>query len=175
MPTYPPYRPGTNWNTPSQVPTRKTLGTEQPKTITVGNWAAKGAPLTKLKPGDQDVNRTRFSKIEMFMDVGTPEEMSWLIPANNDRHKVYINYCKYYQPDKYQEPWRQDRLPIGGPNSCDEYPFASAKEGAGTAQGNYSLRALNKSHNTTHGRKIGTWYTEYRVGTDNSFWVLIEP
>ncbi|MCA2178926.1 hypothetical protein LDL08_22305 [Nonomuraea glycinis] len=76
------------------MPTRKTLGTEQPKTITVGNWAAKSTPLTELKSGDQDVNRTRFSKIEMFMDVGTSQEMSWLIPANNDRHKVYINYCK---------------------------------------------------------------------------------
>ncbi|MCA2178927.1 hypothetical protein LDL08_22310 [Nonomuraea glycinis] len=64
---------------------------------------------------------------------------------------------------------------MSGPSSCDEYPFASSKEGAGTARGNYSLRALNKSHSLTHGRKIGAWYTEYRVGTGNSFWVLIEP
>ncbi|MEV6868195.1 NucA/NucB deoxyribonuclease domain-containing protein [Streptosporangium subroseum] len=156
MPTYPPYRPGTNWDTPSQVPTRKTLGTEQEKKITVGNWAAKSAPLTKLATKAQDVNRMRFSKIEMFMDVGTTnEEMRWLIPANNDRHKIYINYCKYYQPDKYPPFFRADKLPMGGSNSCDEYPFASSKEGAGTAQGNYSLRALNKIQNSSHGGKMG--------------------
>ncbi|MFI7455733.1 NucA/NucB deoxyribonuclease domain-containing protein [Nonomuraea sp. NPDC049714] len=109
------------------------------------------------------------------MDVGTTEEMSWPIPANNDWHKFLIKYCKYCQSDKYPDAWRSDKLPIGGSNSCDEYPFASSKEGAGTAQGNYSLRALNKSHNSTHGRKIGLRYTEYRVGTGNSFWVLIDP
>ncbi|MEU7901123.1 DNRLRE domain-containing protein [Nonomuraea sp. NPDC049152] len=175
MPTYPPYRPGTDWDTPSQVPTSKTLGTEQAKNITVGNWAVKGDPLTKLKSGDQDINRKRFSKIEMFMDMGTLDEKKWLIPANNPHHAVFINYCKYYEPGKYPAPFRADKLPIGGANSCDEYPFASSKEGAGTAQGKYSLRALNKVHNRLQGSRIGTWYTEYRVGEGNSFWVLIEP
>nr|WP_285786381.1 DNRLRE domain-containing protein [Microbispora sp. NBRC 16548] len=185
MPTYPPYRPGTNWDTPSQVPTRKTLGTEQAKRITVGNWRTKSDPLTKLAPNAQDVNRKRFSKIEMHMDVGSLDpllpEMHWLIPGNTpeekekNQHRFYINYCKYYEPEKYPAPYRADKLPIGGPNSCDEYPFAASKEGAGTARGNYSLRALNKVHNRLQGNTIGRWYTEYRVGEGNSYWVLIEP
>ncbi|WP_176993295.1 DNRLRE domain-containing protein [Nonomuraea jiangxiensis] len=174
-PTYPPYRPAWVWDTPSLVPTKKILGNEQPKRITAGNWETAGPPLTKLDTDDYDLNRTRFSKIPMLMDQGTPEEMNWLIPADNTRHKIYINYCKYYEPKKYNEPFRPDRLPIGGPNSCDEYPFASTKEGAGTAQGKYSLRALNRSHNSSHGGTIRNWYKDYRVGTGNSFWVLIEP
>ncbi|MEV4165169.1 NucA/NucB deoxyribonuclease domain-containing protein [Nonomuraea dietziae] len=129
----------------------------------------------ELKSGDQDINRKRFSKIEMFMDMGTSDEKKWLIPANNPRHAVFINYCKYYEPGKYPAPFRADKLPIGGANSCDEYPFASSKEGAGTAQGKYSLRALDKVDNRLHGSRIGAWYTEYRVGEGNSFWVLIEP
>ncbi|MGP4102503.1 LamG-like jellyroll fold domain-containing protein [Nonomuraea sp. KM90] len=174
-PPWPPYRPGWIWDTPSLVPPKKPLGNEQDKKITVGNWAAKGDPLTKLQPNTQDVNRMRFSKINMLMDMGEPDEKRWLIPANNPRHAIYINYCKYYMPEKYNEPWRADKLPIGGPNSCDEYPFASAKEGAGTAQGRYSLRALNKTHNTRQGSRMRVWQDEYRVGTGNSFWVLIEP
>ncbi|MGA5761762.1 NucA/NucB deoxyribonuclease domain-containing protein [Nonomuraea bangladeshensis] len=78
-------------------------------------------------------------------------------------------------PEKYNKPYRADDLPIGGPNSCDEYSFASAEQGAGTAQGRYSLRALNKVHNSTQGSRMRVWQDEYRVGTGNSFWVLIEP
>ncbi len=42
------------------------------------------------------------------MDVGRPEEMHWLIPGNTqeekdeNQHRVYINYCKYYMPDAYR-------------------------------------------------------------------------
>lgn len=73
-------------------------------------------------------------------------------------------------PEKYNKPYRADDLPIGGPDSCDEYPFASAEQGAGTAQGRYSLRALNKVHNSTQGSRMRVWQDEYRVGTGNSFW-----
>ncbi|WP_442945745.1 NucA/NucB deoxyribonuclease domain-containing protein [Nonomuraea sp. LPB2021202275-12-8] len=44
-------------------------------------------------------------------------------------------------------------------NQCDEYPFASTKQGASYAQGNCSLKALNGVQNRKHpgdGTKCGT-------------------
>ncbi|WP_328709110.1 DNRLRE domain-containing protein [Microbispora hainanensis] len=178
--TWPPLRPGHNWSAPSYPPTRKILGNEQDKAIP-GNWAAPrddpaGKPLVRGEPGViNNQNREHFSRIPMYMDMGTPEEMQWLIPANNDRHKFSINYCKYYMPEKYPAPFREDKLPIGGPNSCDEYPFAATKQGAKFAEGNYSVRALNHAQNVAQGNRLNTFFADFRVGEGNKFWVLIEP
>ncbi|MBN6052690.1 hypothetical protein JYK22_12200, partial [Nonomuraea sp. RK-328] len=178
--TYPPLRPGHNSSTPSYPPTRKILGNEQDKLIP-GNWAAPretfaGHPLVRGEPGViNGENRRHFSQIPMYMDMGTPEEMQWLIPANNPRHARSINYCKYYMPQKYPTPFRADKLPIGGPNSCDEYPFAATVQGAKNANGHYSVRALNATQNSLQGSRTNTFYAEYRVGENNKFWVLIAP
>jgi hypothetical protein len=48
-------------------------------------------------------------------------------------------------------------------------------EGAAAAEGNYSLRALNKDHNWLQGVALNKFYADFRVGEGNSFWMLVEP
>jgi hypothetical protein len=176
--TFPPLRPG--GHTPSYPPTRKILGNEQNKLIP-GNWAAPrdtfaGNPLTLGKPGVQNgINRKAFSSIPMFMDLGTPDAMQWLIPPDNSTHARNINYCKYYMQEKYPKPFRADKLPMGGGLHCDEYPFAATVQGAANANGHYSVRAVNGAQNSLQGSRAGSFYTQYRVGEGNKFWVLITP
>ncbi|WP_271219814.1 NucA/NucB deoxyribonuclease domain-containing protein [Streptosporangium carneum] len=129
------------------------------------------------------------------MDVGsveTPKEMHWLLPPPltsppsspqevtdrekaRDRHSWSINYCKYYMPDKYPPPYRSDELPVGKTNTCDEYPFASTLQGAGYAQGHFSVRALNGKQNNLQGTALKKFCADFRVGKENPFWVLIAP
>ncbi|WP_068923767.1 DNRLRE domain-containing protein [Planobispora rosea] len=202
--TFPYLRPGHDWSKPSYPPTRKILGNEQNKFI-YGNWAAPrydedgddaaGKPLTRgiaEKSETANYNRKFFSRIEMHMDIGTREEMNWLLPPAltsppssaqevadrekaRERHSWSINYCKYYMPEKYPAPYRPDKLPMGKLNTCDEYPFASTLQGAGYAQGNFSVRALNGKQNNLQGTELKKFYADFRVGEGNPFWVLIAP
>ncbi|WP_283134725.1 Ig-like domain-containing protein [Rhizohabitans arisaemae] len=183
--TFPPLRPGDAWVNPNYPPTRTPQGNEQNKFI-YGNWAAprfdangddaQGKPLTRGIPGvTSGINRLHFSGIPLYMDMGTPNEMQWLIPPNREQHRRSINYCKYYMPEKYPEPFRADKLPLGGTNSCDEYPFASTMQGASYAQGHYSVKAVDAIQNTKQGRRLETFYADFRVGEGNPFWVLIAP
>ncbi|MFD8533204.1 hypothetical protein ACFV0L_37930 [Streptosporangium canum] len=92
----------------------------------------------------------------------------------------YTGYCQYYFPENYREPL----LSLLGPDykkaECDEYPFASAKNGAGYAADNdmknhYSLRAVEKSRNSTargsRGKALGSFCNRSRVLPDDNFLV----
>ncbi|WP_170991291.1 DNRLRE domain-containing protein [Herbidospora galbida] len=198
----PPLRPGHDWSRPGYPPTRKPVGGRQNKFI-YGNWAAprydedgdddRGKPLVRGTPGETpDVNRKHFSRINLHMDVGTVDEMNWLIsPPLNDpnateeeikkdkakraREAASINLCKYYMPEKYNPPYRADKMPYKKSTACDEYPFASTINGAAYAEGHYSIRAVNGRQNKLQGDELLAFYGDYRVGADNPFWVLISP
>jgi len=160
-------------NEPQDPPRKGVLGGEKTKTIP-GNWAAPmgtdpnkvepGDPLTKDKAGNQPKNRNVFTR--GFSVDGTR----------------YTSYCQYYFPENYREPLLSLLDPIYGKAECDEYPFASTKNGAGYAAENgmknhYSLRAVGKSHNSTHrdshGKALGAFYNDNRVLADDKFWVWI--
>ncbi|MEV4749567.1 NucA/NucB deoxyribonuclease domain-containing protein [Streptosporangium sp. NPDC049248] len=85
-----------------------------------------------------------------------------------------VNYCKYYFSDDYavatrfihgiaQAPWI----------NCDEYPFASSKEGAGAKDGNFSVQAVPRDDNIIHGAALDKFYADYRVVPGNQFWVKV--
>ncbi|WP_407674397.1 NucA/NucB deoxyribonuclease domain-containing protein [Nonomuraea glycinis] len=57
--------------------------------------------------------------------------------------------------------------------NCDEYPFATTKQGAASANGHYSLRAVNAKQNRAQGDALGAFYAHYRVGSNNPFWVAV--
>ncbi|WP_344938375.1 DUF4082 domain-containing protein [Sphaerisporangium flaviroseum] len=166
--TFPPVRAGHDWTKPEFPPTRKVLGNEQGKNIP-GDWAnLESWPLVKLPADEAKINREFFSNIPMHMDVGTPEEKHWV--------KTFgTNYCKYYFREKYPKTSDPNALPPSAYLECDEYPFASTHQGASTANGQYSLRAVRGTHNQAHGMAIKNFYADYRVGAENPFWVLIEP
>ncbi|MEV6983688.1 DUF4082 domain-containing protein [Sphaerisporangium sp. NPDC051017] len=166
--TFPPMRPLYDWTNPEYPPTKKKLGNEIVKIIP-GDWANNYSdPLVRRPEGQQSINRQQFSNIEMHMDVGTPEETHWV--------QTYgTNYCKYYFRGKYPNASDPKRLPVSAGLECDEYPFASTYQGAATANGAYSVRAVNGRQNNAQGDALKRFYADYRVGAENPFWVLIEP
>jgi hypothetical protein len=56
---------------------------------------------------------------------------------------------------------------------CDEYPFASTKNGAHNSKGHFSIRYVDRDKNRLHGQYLAAFYSRYRVGNDNRFWVRI--
>ncbi|WP_442811251.1 NucA/NucB deoxyribonuclease domain-containing protein [Streptosporangium sp. NBC_01756] len=58
---------------------------------------------------------------------------------------------------------------------CDEFPYASSRQGAKDANGHFSIRYIPTKVNGMHGRYLSAFYSRYRVGTDNKFWVRIIP
>ncbi|SDI59032.1 Deoxyribonuclease NucA/NucB, partial [Sinosporangium album] len=148
-------------------PSRDVLGTEQPKRIP-GNWAAPigsdaGEPLHRTTSDERNQqNRLVFSRRAFISDLGKPTQKEW--PDNPGS-----NYCKYYQWEKYIAPgvrWKD--------LNCDEYPFAATLEGAASAEWDFSIRALNAKQNRDQGNALKRFFAEFRVGDENSFWVMIE-
>jgi hypothetical protein len=56
---------------------------------------------------------------------------------------------------------------------CDEYPFASTKEGAGKQDGNYTIQAVSRDDNLLHGQDLNRFYSDYRIVPGEEFWVKI--
>jgi len=54
---------------------------------------------------------------------------------------------------------------------CDEYPFASTKEGGNT--GIFSVKMVNGTQNMSAGGSLGVLYDLGRVGNGGEFWVQI--
>ncbi|MGI5491022.1 NucA/NucB deoxyribonuclease domain-containing protein [Microtetraspora malaysiensis] len=68
------------------------------------------------------------------------------------------------------------RLPTGNSlrsRHCDEYPFASTKQGAGMQDANYSIQAVPKDENLLHGDALNRFYSDYHVVPGEEFWVKI--
>ncbi|MFD0884399.1 NucA/NucB deoxyribonuclease domain-containing protein [Streptosporangium algeriense] len=142
---------------PEYPPTRKTLGTEISKAIP-GNWAAApdtpaGKPLHRGANANEAENRAIFSKHKFWSDHGTPEEVFW-------QDSRGTNYCKYYE---YESKFKDNYT---GVYDCDEYPYASTKEGAAKDKMNYSVRGVDLHQNRSHGGYLGTFYSEYRLTPD---------
>ncbi|MBG0815711.1 hypothetical protein HS045_16205 [Planomonospora sp. ID82291] len=62
---------------------------------------------------------------------------------------------------------------------CDEYPFASTRQGGGFdhpeyGKNNFSVYALTGSQNTSAGTDLNIFYGRYRVLNGNQFWVAIK-
>ncbi|WP_405681859.1 NucA/NucB deoxyribonuclease domain-containing protein [Streptomyces sp. NBC_00057] len=70
--------------------------------------------------------------------------------------------------DRYRRVWEHSRG-----KSCDEYPFASTKEGGAT--GVFSRRMINEKHNSTAGgsKYLLKAYKDNRILNGDAFWVAI--
>ena len=163
--TFPPKRPG-EYEVPNP-PSREILGTEQQKRIP-GNWAAPlgsdaGEPLHRTTSEERNLqNRLVFSRRAFISDLDKPTQKEW--PDNPGS-----NYCKYYQWEKYTAPgvrWKD--------LNCDEYPFAATLEGAASTEWDFSIRAVNAKQNRDQGNALKRFFADFRVGNENSFWVVID-
>lgn len=68
-----------------------------------------------------------------------------------------------------------DRLPKKEGQSCDEYPFASTREGAAYGpQGQYwDIKAVNAKHNSNVGNKVSQMYSQERFFYGDTFYVEV--
>ncbi|GAA4224655.1 hypothetical protein FHR32_006890 [Streptosporangium album] len=174
--TFPPLRRGdtTASRDPEYPPTKKILGTEISKAIP-GNWAAasntpEGQPLYRGTNDDEKANRAVFSKHQFWSDFGTPEQEFW-------RKSTGTNYCKYYE---YESKFKDN---YAGVYDCDEYPYATTKQGAAKDKLNYSVRGIDLHQNRSHGGTLSSFYSQYRLTPDevgdkvedSPFWMMIVP
>ncbi|MEU4728331.1 NucA/NucB deoxyribonuclease domain-containing protein [Streptomyces sp. NPDC023588] len=58
---------------------------------------------------------------------------------------------------------------------CDQYPFASTKEGAAAPGNSYSARLVDGTDNETGGRKLNEMFTLNRILDGDAFYVKITP
>ncbi|WP_176728622.1 Ig-like domain-containing protein [Planobispora rosea] len=168
--TVPPLRD----NETQDPPVKGLRGTEKTKTIP-GNWAAPhGTEPNKVEAGDPLVRgpagTTQAKNRGVFSRSFTVDGVT------------YANYCRYYFPNSFVNPLRSRLEPDPKKGiDCDEYPFASTKQGAYYAKeaglaNHYSLRAVGQSHNRgrgSHGVALGSFYTRNRVMAGDPFWVWI--
>ncbi|MFD3557944.1 NucA/NucB deoxyribonuclease domain-containing protein [Streptomyces goshikiensis] len=58
-------------------------------------------------------------------------------------------------------------------DQCDEFPFASTKEGAGKGDGNFSVRYVPQPDNSKAGAALSKWYGQDRILDGDSYGVRI--
>lgn len=73
--------------------------------------------------------------------------------ANNNKAK---NDCKYFWGTNYATS-------AGYARDCDEFPFASTREGAANANGNYVVKVITASDNQNAGRALKGFYDLHRI------------
>lgn len=56
---------------------------------------------------------------------------------------------------------------------CDEYPFASTKEGANAGDDRYSARLIDGKDNENGGRRLNSMYTANRILDGDPFYVKV--
>ncbi|MEU3491223.1 NucA/NucB deoxyribonuclease domain-containing protein [Streptomyces massasporeus] len=77
------------------------------------------------------------------------------------------------------EPERQGRS-LRGLNrpsdsyQCDEFPFASTKEGAGLGDGNFSVRYVPGTENSKAGSELADWYGSDRILHNNAYGIHVK-
>ncbi|MFE3788061.1 NucA/NucB deoxyribonuclease domain-containing protein [Streptomyces goshikiensis] len=64
---------------------------------------------------------------------------------------------------------------MGTTLQCDEYPFASTKEGAAAPGNRFSARLIDGTDNETGGRKLNEMFTLNRILDGDAFYVKITP
>ncbi|MFE9256086.1 NucA/NucB deoxyribonuclease domain-containing protein [Streptomyces sp. NPDC006879] len=95
---------------------------------------------------------------------GDKEPLHRLVDATKqkDQRKKSISECKKVWGD-YSHTGLE----------CDEYPFASTKEGSKKGDNRFSVRLIDGGDNGEGGRRINTMYTTNRVLDDDPFYVKI--
>ncbi|MFB8166214.1 hypothetical protein G3I31_07335 [Streptomyces sp. SID9913] len=58
-------------------------------------------------------------------------------------------------------------------HDCDEFPFASTKEGAGVGDGNFSVRMVPATENRSAGGKLSAWYSKDRILDGDPYGIFV--
>jgi Deoxyribonuclease NucA/NucB len=65
--------------------------------------------------------------------------------------------------------------PVHAGQQCDEYPFASTYQGAGSGTTNFSARAVDGRQNGRAGGLLSAWYTRDHILDRDRFYIMIRP
>ncbi|MFF2189916.1 NucA/NucB deoxyribonuclease domain-containing protein [Streptomyces sp. NPDC058155] len=65
-------------------------------------------------------------------------------------------------------------LSPGTGEQCDEFPFASTKEGAGRGDGNFSVRYVPQTDNSTAGARLSAWYGKDRILNGDAYGIFVD-
>lgn len=75
--------------------------------------------------------------------------------------------------DKACAAWVAKVTPPAG-WQCDEYPFASTKEGAGLGDGNFSIRYVPRKENASAGAELVKWYGRDRILDGDAYGIMLK-
>jgi hypothetical protein len=126
-----------------------------------------GNALPKKIPGDYGPGSEPEDKTD-FLQRGTAS------PSKDAEAWADANRAKIITPCRHERiRLEAEGVVVKNAMECDEFPYASTKQGAKEADGNFSIMYVRTSHNKLHGRYLSAFYSRYRVGTDNKFWVRI--
>jgi hypothetical protein len=64
-----------------------------------------------------------------------------------------------------------DDAVLAGSCDCDEYPFASTRQGGGMSKDTLSVSSLNAKQNQLAGSQLGSFYRKQRIKDGSAFWV----
>ncbi|GEM_PF-4431617 len=122
--------------------------------------------LTKPVPpngGVKDVPGNIYADLPRALTRHTD---STLNSANRDAARAH---CRV----EYGEDYVQKGC-VNTPCDCDEYPFASTKEGVLNAGDDFSVRPINASDNQSGGGSLVFWYAKQRMLDGDTFYVWIK-
>ncbi|GAA0436375.1 hypothetical protein Acor_65330 [Acrocarpospora corrugata] len=126
-----------------------------------------GNVLDKDIPGDYGTGTEPEDK-DNFLRRGTAS------PGSAAKEWSDANRAKIVTPCRHERTRLENEgVTVAGTLECDEFPYASSKMGAKDANGNFSIMYIPKLQNNRHGRYLSAFYSRYRVGTDNKFWVRV--
>lgn len=95
-------------------------------------------------------------------EPGAPDDAPLHRITNADDIKENRNTACQYAPD-----------PRPNGKQCDEYPFASTREGAYTGGGSWSWRLIDENHNRDGGNLLQRFYQDARILRGDEFYVKV--
>ncbi|WP_433365088.1 DNRLRE domain-containing protein [Streptosporangium sp. CA-115845] len=126
-----------------------------------------GSPIAKRVPGNYATGGSALTYVSKAAKA--PDGRTY---RGKNKYRKGVD-CREWFPgaddDDYPDP-----NDVPGELQCDEFPFASTKEGPGSAGYNYSIRALRRDQNENAGTDLGIFYARYRFLNGSQFWVNIK-
>ncbi|MFI6458550.1 LamG-like jellyroll fold domain-containing protein [Streptosporangium amethystogenes] len=95
---------------------------------------------------------------------------------SRENYENSVKTCRIKFKDQVPWDFKHNRDPKTKAIQCDEFPFASTKEGSKLANPayNYSVWLINAYQNWLWGKKLRYWYENNRMLRRDGFWISIE-
>ncbi|MGQ4390424.1 NucA/NucB deoxyribonuclease domain-containing protein [Streptomyces sp. SAS_270] len=100
---------------------------------------------------------------------------------NGEWQPLHRNYRKFNAESKKTSAQNRTAknaacagLTNGQDEQCDEFPFASTKEGAGKGDGNFSVRYVPQADNSAAGSRLSQWYGQDRILDGDAYGMSVD-